>query len=755
MAKTLSLGLVIHAMGFSQASQAIGSVDKRIDAIGSAIDRMKKRQRDGMQAMDREYVWGGNSVRKYAEEIDRLGKHIDALTARKTRLHELGAAHANARADMNSRVGDVAAAYGMGRMLHAPIGAHVRQDDALNALQVAMMDKDGRVPKSYEALKKQAVELGNVLPGTTADFAGTARALMEQGVAIESVLGGGLKAAANMSVVLRMPADQAGEMAAKLREAYKLSDSELTKMADSMQRAKFAFGMKPSDLMAASSYQAPMLNQLGISGLANTNKMLAIQGLAANVGLEGSSFGTNFSMMLSRLAKGPLMIEEAKNGMKAEARKAMDSVGVEFNFFDKKGNFAGLDHMVKELEKLKTIKEKLGDKAAMEVAEAMFGAEAGRPAMILAEQGMKGFAEAQKKMADQASLDDRIKKTLESTKNTWDSLTGSIENFGAAAAGPAVLALHPLINQLNNAAGALTAFTEKHPTAAKWIGMGAIAIIGGAVALLSLGTALSVARFAWTGAQLLPGMMRLGSVVGWLGRLLGGSLVTGLRLAGQAIFFIGRALLLNPIGLAVTAIATAAYLIYRNWAPISAWFGKIWGNVKTAFSDAWTWFKGLPGQFGKLGSELINGLVSGITARLSAAKEAIVSFGENIKGWFSETLGIKSPSRVFVGFGNNIGEGAALGIGGSVSRVKNAVGKLSGAAMAGVSAASSTLNAMSGGGAGAGGAGKLEITYSPTVHVQGGSDAASQVKRGLDMSLRELEQMIQRLMQEQSRRAYA
>ncbi|MGP8438678.1 phage tail tape measure protein [Paraburkholderia fungorum] len=281
---------------------------------------------------------------------------------------------------------------------------------------------------------------------------------MEQGVAVGSVLNGGLKAAANMSVVLRVPAEEAGEMAAKLREAYKLSDNELTKMADSMQRAKFAFGMKPSDLMAASSYQAPMLNQLGITGLGNTNKMLAIQGMAAQVGLEGSSFGTNFSMMLSRLAKGPMMVEAAKKGMKAEARHVMEKAGIKFDFFDKKGNFAGLDHMVKELEKLKTIKEKLGDKAAMEVAEAMFGAEAGRPAMILAEQGMKGFEEAQKKMADQASLDDRIKKTLESTRNTWESLTGSIENFGAAAAGPAVRALHPLINGLNEAAGAMTAF---------------------------------------------------------------------------------------------------------------------------------------------------------------------------------------------------------------------------------------------------------------------------------------------------------
>lgn len=779
MSKTLSLGLVINAVGFSQAAQALGSVDKRIDAIGSTIDRMRTRQREAMQSMDREYVWGGNSVRKYAEEIDRLGARIDSLTARQRRLAELGSAHAAARADMNSRFGDVAAAYGMGRMLNAPIGAFVRQDDALNRLQVTMMDRTGKVSDAYAAVRAQVVQLGNELPGTTADFAGTANALMEQGVAHTSVINGGLRAAANMSVVLRVSADAAGEMAAKLREAYKLSDNELPQMADSMQRAKFAFGLKPSDLMAASAYQAPMLNQLGISGLGNTNKMLAIQGMAAQVGLEGSSFGTNFSMMLSRLAKGPLMIEEAKKGMKAEARHAMEKTGITFDFFDKNGKFGGLDHMVKELEKLKVIKEKLGDKAAMEVAEAMFGAEAGRPAMIIAEQGVKGFEEAQQKMADQASLQDRIKKTLESTKNTWESLTGSVENFAAAATGPAVQALHPLINTLNSAAGALTEFADKHPTAAKWIGLTAISVIGGAVAFLSLGAALSVVRFAWAGARLLPGMISLGSGAAWLARLLGGGLVTGLRLAGQALLFIGRALMLNPIGLAVTVIAGAAYLIYRNWGRIKPFFIGLWNEVRAAFGGGivgigrliinWSplglFYKALagvlsyfgvklPSQFTGYGSMIVGGLIDGIKARFTSAKAALQEFGQNIKGWFASTLGIKSPSRVFMAFGGNIGEGAAIGINNSVSRVKGAVGKLSGAALSGVSSASQKFDAMRAGGT-AGGGGKFEITYSPTVQIQGGGgDVAGQVKQGLGLSLRELEQMVQRLVQEQARRSY-
>lgn len=758
MSKTLSLGIVISAVGFGRAAAAFGTVNDRVGHIGRTIDKLKTQQKAALANMDREWLWGGESVKRYAGEVDKLDRKIQALAQRRLRLEALGTQHGQNRADLNSRMGDVAAAWGIGQMVAAPVGAFARQDDALNALQVAMMDKNGQVNASYDALKRQAVELGNILPGTTADFAGTARALMEQGVGIQSVLGGGLKAASHLSVVLRVPAEDAGEMTAKLREAYKLSDAELSKMADSMQRAKFAFGLKPSDLMAASSYQAPMLNQLGITGIGNTNKMLAIQGMAAQVGLEGSSFGTNFSMMLSRLAKGPAMIEDAKSGMKAEAKEIMNTMGITFDFFDKKGNFAGLDHMVKELEKLKTIKDKMGDKAAMEVAEAMFGAEAGRPAMILAEAGAAGFQDAQKRMADQASLDARIQKTLQSSRNTWDALSGSVENFAAAAVGPAVQSLHPLINGLNTVAGAMTSFAESHPTVAKWIGLTMAAVAAATVLFLSLGVALSFGRFALTGLQLLPvigsGLMRVARGAAWLGTLLRGPLLMGLRMAGQAVLFLGRALLLNPIGLAVTAIAGAAYLIYRNWDKIVPWFRNLWSRVVAVFRSALAWHMGMSARFGQIGRSLIDGLIGGVMGKLGAARDAIVGIGSKIKGWFADTLGIKSPSRVFMGFGGNIGEGAAIGIGRSVSRVKGAVGKLSGAALSGASAASSALSAMGGGGGGAAGSGGISVSYSPTIQVQGGGDVAGAVKRGLDLSLRELEQMIQRVMNEQARRAY-
>ena len=189
----------------------------------------------------------------------------------------------------------------------------------------------------------------------------------------------------------------------------------------------------------------------------------------------------------------------------------------------------------------------------------------------------------------------------------------------------------------------------------------------------------------------------LGSGILKLGRVLSGALVKGLSLAGKAVLWLGRALLLNPVGLLVTGIAVAAYLIYRNWDKIKAAFsagwnwlkglgprlmqqgreltasifpeGGIgpaleagWNTVKAKFEGGMAWIRGLPGQFLDMGRNVATGLVDGIKSGIDAAGDAITGMAESVKNKFKGWLGIASPSRVFAGYGLNVAEGAALGI---------------------------------------------------------------------------------------------
>ncbi len=94
------------------------------------------------------------------------------------------------------------------------------------------------------------------------------------------------------------------------------------------------------------------------------------------------------------------------------------------------------------------------------------------------------------------------------------------------------------------------------------------------------------------------------------------ALRTALPLVARGIAMIARALLANPIGLAVAAIAGAAYLIYRNWEPVSAWFRRLWDNVRNIF-----------GGFGQF--------VTGIfTGDLSGAVDGLQRIWDGLKGYY-------------------------------------------------------------------------------------------------------------------------
>lgn len=78
------------------------------------------------------------------------------------------------------------------------------------------------------------------------------------------------------------------------------------------------------------------------------------------------------------------------------------------------------------------------------------------------------------------------------------------------------------------------------------------------------------------------------------------SIVSGIGAVTTAVSILGKAFLLNPIGLAITAIAIAAYTIYKNWEPIKGFFVDLWGGVKTTFqsffnwsADKFTWFSNM------------------------------------------------------------------------------------------------------------------------------------------------------------------
>ncbi|GAB5098718.1 hypothetical protein [Caballeronia sp. HLA56] len=219
----------------------------------------------------------------------------------------------------------------------------------------------------------------------------------------------------------------------------------------------------------------------------------------------------------------------------------------------------------------------------------------------------------------------------------------------------------------------LLSVVRAHPAAAKAV-ITVLAVFG---ALLAACGTLVIALAAVLGplAVLRFSMATLGMQGGLLTRGLGLG-VSAFRMLGSAAWFAGRALLLSPIGLVITAlaagIAVAAYAIYTHWHEIKSGASALWDHLRSAFGSGVAWLETLPASLAAIGANIISGLVNGISSQMSSVKDAIVNVASSTVGWFKEKLGIQSPSRVFGVLGHFVGEGAALGIERTQGRVARA-----------------------------------------------------------------------------------
>lgn len=446
--------------------------------------------------------------------------------------------------------------------------------------------------------------------------------------------------------------------------------------------------------------------------------------------------------------------------------------------------------------------------------------------------------------ADQGVLDTDWKKRMGSPKEELKALTNSLSDLGISVGSVLLPALVDIVQAAVPVVQQFSAWAGENPALVKgvvglvagllagklaFIGVayGANLVISPFVAMTTTITGMSakwtLLRAMWQAgkfAPLITGLTRVGggllTVLKYsglflrgfgmafgaplmlagrgvllLGKVLGGSLLTGLRLAGQAVLWLGRALLMNPIGLLITGIAVSAYLIYRYWEPIKGFFGGLWTEIKAGFNGGLTGILGLlvnfsplglfyrafsgvmnyfgielPGKFTEFGGMLVTGLVNGISSMATSAKDAVVGLGSNVSGWFKSTLGINSPSRVFMGYGANLSEGAAIGITGQQGLVRKAA--LGMAAATAVTLASPLLAAPSPntlqppnlaatglapmtGTAGGG----MTIHFSPTITVHGGGPGTKEaVQQALQVSRNDLEKMMREVMADQQRRAF-
>lgn len=338
----------------------------------------------------------------------------------------------------------------MGAGLTAGLGvsakAFMELEEASTTLKNSLMGKDGSIPAVFESINKQAVQLGNQLPGTTKDFANIATILKNLSVDPDVIAGGALKASAYLALTTKdvgVVYETAALSVGKLGNAFNLANDEFVPFTDAMQRVLHN-GTNIEDLMYAMVKPAAMLNVMGIQGKAAYDGLFPLVNAMSKMGLTGEEAGSGLGAIFEQVKKHH-----------PEVKSVEDMVNV----------MDGINKLpqARRMAILTATKEKGG-----------FGEHWAKAAMITKES----FEASKKAMAAQGDMMQKVGNITNQLSTKVDSLSGTWEGLMAVFGGVYSEQLKGIVEQLNSMAERMGKFVTANSGAIAIAGESAAAFAG-------------------------------------------------------------------------------------------------------------------------------------------------------------------------------------------------------------------------------------------------------------------------------------
>lgn len=383
------------------------------------------------------------------------------------------------------RVGAVAIAGGaaIGAAAIKPINAYADLEDAVTRAKVAFMTTDG-IDKGFAEVERVAQSLGGKLPGTVTDFTLMATKLKELGLSTTAIAHGGLEASAYLRVLMGNVAPESiAEMTATFKASLGIAEAEFVDFVDLVQRQKFAFGVDPHDFALTTKYIGSMGKQLGLTGFEASKSTVALTGMLSQAGIKGEQLGTSLRAVLNALPTLNSQIAKSK-----ELGPILSKAGIALEFFDKQGQFKGIENFVFQLDKL----QRLNPQARLAVLKELFGTESASAMAELVGQGVEGYNKAQQTLLQQANLQSRLNLVMGTFRNMWEAAMGATEMVFATFGGAIAADLKRGADAIGQVAERIDAWAQAHPRLTRVLTLGTLSLGGflvvGGGALLLLGT---------------------------------------------------------------------------------------------------------------------------------------------------------------------------------------------------------------------------------------------------------------------------
>lgn len=571
------------------------------------------------------------------------------------------------------------------------MGAGIDFDESMSKVQsLARLDKDS---DEMKALREQARKLGAETMFSATEAAAGQGFLAMAGFDPKSIIDA-MPGLLDMAKAGGNELAETADIASNILTGFGLQANEMGRVGDVLVGAFTRSNVDLGMLGETMKYAAPIASSLG----QDIETVAAMAGKLGDAGIQGGMAGTALRSIMNRLSAPP-----------KSAAEAIEKLGLVTA--DAAGNLRPMPDILKDIYD-KT--QHMGDTERAGIMKAIAGEEAVSALQVLAQQAGTGelqefiqkLIEAEGESSRTAKvMADNLVGDLDEMRSAWEDLGIGIQE---QQNGP----MRDLVKRVTGIIRSVSEWANANPElVARLVQIAAVI-----AALVAVGGALMVTLASILGplAMLRYGMTLLSVQGGGLFSAIWGIGAKALPFLAGAFKSLTAVLIANPIGATIAAIAIAALLIWKYWDPIKAFFVGLWDQVKVAFDGGISGISALivnwspiglfyqafasvmdylgfdlPSKFSEFGSMMMSGLVNGIKSMAGSVKDSVVGIGESTMGWFKEKLGIQSPSRVFIGFGENISEGAAIGIQSKNKLTLDAVKALT----AGVLAASTAMPA--------------------------------------------------------------
>ena len=594
--QNMSVQILIGAAVASSLGSAFTSAANQVSSLQRQIKRMDGDTRQAVQAqmgLMKAFNQGTVSADTYSKAMKRLHDQIQLNKTTKGLMQGIAQDRQQfAQLDQQATVymGKMMAWGATTKFLAGPIQSAMQFESVMADVRKVV---DFDTPQQFKEMSNDILKLSQEIPVSASGLAQIMASAGQAGIARNELVAF-TKDAAKMGVAFDITADQAGDMMAKWRTAFKMGQDQVVELADKVNY----LGNKTAASAPAIADVVTRIGPLGSVGGVASGEIAAMGASIVGSGIASEVAATGIKNLVLGLTAGTAATKKQR-GAFAELGLDAGQVAADMQK-DAKGTILMVLDSISKLDKVQ--------QAA--VLKNLFGKESiGAIAPLLSNlDNLKRNMDLVSKPGYEGSMEKECEERAKTTANAIQLLKNAMSSLAVTLGSSLLPYLAQGASWMANVAKAVSNWGKAHPTVVKGI----------------YGLVVGAAAFMTAGMGIMMVVTRLHQAFVGVGMV-----IKGLRVAFTVLRGAMMLASAHPLVLGFMALIAVGYLVYSHWGQISAFFTRMWEGGKAALASFTAW----------------------ISAKFDAAYAFVMGLWQAVKAFFENMWeGAKGAVSSFVAY---------------------------------------------------------------------------------------------------------